>query len=338
MTRPQTAAPRAGTGPDGRNVVGMELAQPGAVLVEEPAWSHLTELLAELIAGGEWPREPHLTLAPPGAQGELDPILTIDDLSNALSYGHVGDSHFSMAKNGHAIDPCRYQDRNGRFAPDRALHALGMGASLHLYNAQNWIPRLGAVGALLSRYLEHQVRAVIFITPPHAQGMGLHSDAHDVLIVQINGAKRWRVHARDEKRAATMADVPVAQAGALHTAAELHTGDLLYVPRGCPHEAQSVDQASVHVSFAIEATTVRQVLLEQCRAILAGDDFDTPLPPRPAARAGHVVDLLSASGHRLMTELANRSQESPATGAASRPSLVASPGDWAAFFDRKGVA
>ena len=50
----------------------------------------------------------------------------------------------------------------------------------------------------LCRQLEAEfscpVQTNIYLTPPNAQGFQTHYDNHDVLVLQVEGAKRWRLY------------------------------------------------------------------------------------------------------------------------------------------------
>jgi bifunctional lysine-specific demethylase and histidyl-hydroxylase NO66 len=70
------------------------------------------------------------------------------------------------------------------------------------------------------------VQANAYLTPPVAQGLNLHGDPHDVFAVQTHGVKRWVVEPPDEPR----------------WELELRPGDVLYLPAGTRHAAQTIDR------------------------------------------------------------------------------------------------
>lgn len=286
----------------------------------------LLQALSAVVADPEWPRTPW---SAPGDGSSA--VLSVPDILRALVYHQPRKNQFSMAKNGRPVDPCAYQSVDGRLDSTRILGLLRRGASLHLYQAHEWIPCLGAVCAELSAYLQHEVRPVVFITPPHERGLGLHTDAHDVLVLQVHGRKRWRVHARMGNEVAERMNIPAEEAGALVLNKDLDVGDVLYVPRACPHVAASLDEISVHVSFVFRPPTLRDVLLGRVREYLAATDFDNQIPPRPMDHPDAVSEAMRGARQRLVSTLsADDMTWAPlVTGIApaSQPEW-----DWATFF------
>ena len=45
----------------------------------------------------------------------------------------------------------------------------------------------------LALELDHPVQINAYLTPPAEQGLDIHFDFHDVIVVQLAGRKRWRV-------------------------------------------------------------------------------------------------------------------------------------------------
>jgi hypothetical protein len=118
----------------------------------------------------------------------------------------------------------------------------------------------------LEKVFLHPVQANIYLTPPGAQGFRVHFDTHDVLVLQVSGAKSWRVW--DDipfplpSRATPWANKqsPVGLAHAL----TLNPGDALYLPRGVMHEAaaQSGDAPSLHITIGFLEASIADLLRE----------------------------------------------------------------------------
>lgn len=94
-----------------------------------------------------------------------------------------------------------------------------------------------------------------YITPPNSQGLAEHFDTHDVFIVQVEGSKKWRLFD-------PVIELPLhEQGGGLSDDTPrnsrrditLHAGDVLYIPRGVLHAAQTGEDASVHLTIALHA-------------------------------------------------------------------------------------
>lgn len=63
--------------------------------------------------------------------------------------------------------------------------------------AQDYAPDLGQLCLKLTEEVSHRVSANLYVTPPRSQGLDRHHDGHDVLILQIDGRKRWRIWKSD---------------------------------------------------------------------------------------------------------------------------------------------
>ncbi|KAF3781090.1 Bifunctional lysine-specific demethylase and histidyl-hydroxylase [Nymphaea thermarum] len=112
--------------------------------------------------------------------------------------------------------------------------------------------------------------ANLYLTPPQAQGLARHCDDHCVFVCQLVGQKKWTVFPRQAAALPRLYE----QSSCLHhldcesgacEGAEflLSEGDILYVPRGCAHEAHTVikdnvagadkvNEFSLHLTLSIE--------------------------------------------------------------------------------------
>ncbi|KAI3672998.1 hypothetical protein L6452_39104 [Arctium lappa] len=109
----------------------------------------------------------------------------------------------------------------------------------------------------------------MYLTPPNSQGLARHRDDHCVLVCQISGVKRWKIFPSPCPRLPRLYE-PVDDLLDLESEFELidgckefllREGDILYIPRGFPHEACTIiDDAkpngnaefSLHLTLAIE--------------------------------------------------------------------------------------
>jgi lysine-specific demethylase/histidyl-hydroxylase NO66 len=130
----------------------------------------------------------------------------------------------------------------------------GMGCTVRLLCPHR---HFGPVHSLLS-LLEHEfgcmVGANAYLTPPgSSQGFAPHYDDVEAFVCQLEGRKRWRVHAplRDAERLprASSRDYDpseLARAGSLPVLdAVLEPGDVLYMPRGWIHHACTLPEAEL---------------------------------------------------------------------------------------------
>ena len=193
-----------------------------------------------------------------------------------------------VAKNGQTLGDRAFTAPGGVGAgiadqvSDSLLVALfGDGATLVLQALHRvWPPIIDFVGALAAE-LGHPVQANAYVTPPQNQGFDDHYDVHDVFVLQVSGAKRWRIHApvwesplRDQPWTDRRAAVQRAAAEPPLIEAVLEPGDCLYLPRGFLHAATALGGVSTHLTLGVHTWT-RYSLAEQLTAqalrSLAGD-------------------------------------------------------------------
>jgi ribosomal protein L16 Arg81 hydroxylase len=100
-----------------------------------------------------------------------------------------------------------------------------------------------------------ETQANLYVTPRGGSGFSCHWDGHDVLVLQLDGKKRWRLHpgAAILPRPSSSGDAYEGEPAAREVT--LAAGDVLYIPRGTPHQASALDEPSVHLTVGLMAVT-----------------------------------------------------------------------------------
>ena len=164
-----------------------------------------------------------------------------------------------------------------------------------------WHP-LAVFCRLLEAALEQPVQANAYYTPHGSQGFAVHHDTHDVLVLQIEGEKRWRIyepllelplkHQRYSPGLGEHGD-PVEELA-------LRAGDTLYLPRGWLHDAETSDTDSLHLTLGITQYT----RLDAIRDALGACEDDVSLRRNVAGQDGD--GLLDALSEQLDAESIER--------------------------------
>jgi hypothetical protein len=106
----------------------------------------------------------------------------------------------------------------------------------------------------LESWLGIHTNANLYFTPPYSQGFESHWDWMEAVIMQVSGSKKWKL---------TRPLVPLSRPDqkwkpkSTHLAEResvevlLQPGDVLWLPRGVIHEAQTQDSASMHITIGI---------------------------------------------------------------------------------------
>ncbi len=168
----------------------------------------------------------------------------------------------------------------GLVDPVRLMALHDEGATVVLQGLQRYWPPVGDLVAELELELGHPCQANAYLTPPGAQGFAVHSDSHDVFVLQTHGTKLWEIHGEGGP-------------GELL----LEPGVVAYLPTGTPHAARAQDAVSLHLTIGVNQLTWRG-LLERVVGDLLAEVPDAHLPAGylddPAALADGLGPHLAA--------------------------------------------
>ena len=151
--------------------------------------------------------------------------------------------------------PAMYRDGSAtpRLRPQALQALLSQGASVVINGVGDLVPQIGRLSDAVERRLGCRVWVNAYLSFGRGSAFKPHWDGHDVLVLQIHGAKRWRSYG-------TPVPYPVAQHNAGTNPGStvvwedtLEPGDALYLPRGEAHSAALEGPNSVHLTIGIEA-------------------------------------------------------------------------------------
>jgi JmjC domain len=249
-----------------------------------------------------------------GAATGRDPsrFATADRLwTDALTRG-LRTPSFRLVRDGATLPPATYCRTAGVghrtiddvVRPNRVLELHAEGATMVLQGLQLTDPLLGRAANNLALALDHPVQINAYLSPASARGLELHFDFHDVFVLQLDGCKRWRVweplpRTRDPVKTRTKIPLPV-----LDELSEpvldltLGTGDCLYLPRGFPHAAETIDAASSHLTIGVLAITWHRAVRHVVDAAVAAGELTASIPPGTLGAAGVAPpDLAGLADH-----------------------------------------
>ncbi|MGZ6039975.1 MAG: JmjC domain-containing protein [Phenylobacterium sp.] len=182
--------------------------------------------------------------------------------------------------------------------PETVRRLYGEGASLVFQQLDRKLAPLAGFCNALSARLGHPCQASAYLSPPGSQGLDVHHDTHDVIVLQLEGDKEFLLFEPVIDQPVPRIDLPQGTVDAAAPVARivLRPGDLLYLPRGVPHCAHSRGAPSLHVTVGILALTWAG-LFER----LSGEMYFIE-PLRRACRAGQVFDAhaLNASAAEMV--------------------------------------
>jgi ribosomal protein L16 Arg81 hydroxylase len=259
-------------------------------------------------------RPPHPPAAP----------MTLADVDAALDSGLLRTPYVELAKAGTTVPEAAYTTSrtvggdpvHGLADPAALLARLDHGATLVLRNTEHWHRPTRALTERLQAELGRRVEAFYFVTPPGGQGLDVHRDDADVLLLQVAGRKRWRVHGGPPD--SSWAPGEVAEPGPVLLEETLGEGEVLYLPRGFAHAAVGDQGLSAHLSLTVREVGSRELYRALQGILLGGERF----PARPLDE-----DALLASGEAMIERFRQRAATVTAAEllAAARAAQCAAP-------------
>lgn len=223
----------------------------------------------------------------------------------SVTAGLFGLDDFEALMAGAPVGPASWlnvvgEDGRARPVPGTAGAAVCLASLYRAYQAgrtllltelqQRWAPIAKICRALESELLGlgvplvHRIGANAYLTPTRSRGFELHYDDHCVLVLQLAGRKRWRVHAPTTELPVTRCDQAMDERSVAPPILEpeLAPGDVLYIPRGFPHAARTTDGSSLHVTLSLHTLTWQALVSDLLRANPA---FRRSVPLRDAQAA-----------------------------------------------------
>lgn len=183
------------------------------------------------------------------------------------------------------------------------LHAYLDGCSLIVNQADRYHPVIYDLCQGLAGAHFHHVFGVVYLTPPNSQAVRLHNDDQDVFLLQVWGRKHWtirnapRLLPYTEEMLGKSSPVPEELVGAPVMSFDMQPHDVLFIPRGFLHEAQTSDESSLHVTITVPTS-------DYCWGVQLAKHLAQSLPP-----AACEASLRSADLEEQLQELLRNWQE-----------------------------
>ncbi|MEV0040066.1 cupin domain-containing protein [Streptomyces sp. NPDC050804] len=212
----------------------------------------------------------------PGADDDLSALmgwdrLGWDDLNDLLARHRLEPPRLRLSADGEVIPQDAYTaplvTRRStvwqRLHPAALHDQLTNGATLVIDAIDELHDGVRYLASALEAALRTQVQVNAYASWTGREGFGVHWDDHDVVVVQISGAKRWKVYG--PTRVSPMhQDVAEPEVPPEKPVDEfvLTAGDMLYLPRGWWHSvAASEGERSLHLTCGLTTTTGADLLI-----------------------------------------------------------------------------
>ncbi|MEV6863510.1 cupin domain-containing protein [Streptosporangium subroseum] len=231
-----------------------------------PATGSLAETVAEHLGTdfrAQVFRRTHHVIV--GAVADPTAVVSFAALNDIIADHRLEPPRLRLSQAGEALPQHRYAiAQTGRrnvvwhkIQPAELHQRLAEGSTLVLDAIDELCPPIGALAAQIERTLRTGVQVNAYASWTAAEGFGTHWDDHDVVVVQIEGAKRWKIYGPTRPHP-TYRDVqdPEVPTGDPIDEFVLHPGDMLYLPRGHWHAVTASEGVrSLHLTCGLQTTT-----------------------------------------------------------------------------------
>lgn len=160
-------------------------------------------------------------------------------------------------------------------------------------------------------------------------GVGPHVDSYDVFLLQVQGARRWRIGPlRTARDAALLPDVPLRILARFEPTEDwlLEPGDMLYLPPGWGHEGTAEKGECMTASIGFRAPARAEIAREVLGRLLEHEDEARPLLYRdPAQPATAAPGLIPPALQQFAADAVQRALREPRALAAALGEALTEP-------------
>jgi len=185
-------------------------------------------------------------------------LFDFDDLDNILSSRKLVYPSLKIFKNGVELPKSVFEkidESNGMSYADipKSFILFDKGHSLILNRIDRLDSKLNSLSRALESDLQMEAQVNLYLTPPNNFGFDIHYDTHDVFILQLEGTKDWTLYDSEIPLVTDQLQIKKrAQESFVEESNYLLTpGDVLYLPRGKYHRAESTSETSMHLTIGI---------------------------------------------------------------------------------------
>ncbi|MCY4181420.1 MAG: hypothetical protein OXF43_00830 [Gammaproteobacteria bacterium] len=241
-------------------------------------------------------------------------LLSLNRLDEIIASAELPGPSLTMARSKPPLERADYTFKSGNINRGAVIRHFQRGATLILNQLQRADESLAEFCRALEEVFSCRVQTNAYLTPPGSQGFNTHFDDHDVFIIQVSGAKRWRLYEKpvENPYRGEGFDSSEHSAGKLDEEFLLREGECLYIPRGLMHDASSHgDAPSLHITTGLLVKKWADLMLEAVAEVaLRNPKFRRSLPPGFAG-PGEGAAALETQFRELVGEFAEQAHFEP---------------------------
>lgn len=243
-------------------------------------------------------------------------LLSLTDLDQIVTGNGIRFPTLQLIKDGQRFQKHEYlydipygkDTFEGVIDPHQVLSAYADGTTLLLHALHIWWPQVIALSRNLEKAFSQPITANVYFTPEESQGLPAHYDRHDVFVIQVAGAKHWRIYG---PRAEFPFEVGAYDTSLIHQDELLHKidlemGDLIYLPRGFTHDVRTIDSFSAHITVGVVGYTWYHLLARTLEKVALEDGRFRQMLPRGYVEDPNAADKLADTFAELLQGFAEQ--------------------------------
>ena len=205
-----------------------------------------------------------------------DAIFSIYSFDTVLEYGKPKGGNLRVVKNQEPLLPTKYENTDGSLNLNQIYAAYADGYTVVINEMNKYCAPINNLVHNMRHSLSHNVKANAYLTPANQKALSPHYDTHDVFVLQISGKKHWHFYDDTNFKTPLLNSFqPIFKPEQLSGKKEVtvKAGDLMYIPRGLPHEAYTSDESSLHLTIGVYPIQYVDVFAKAFQS-LAQQDID----------------------------------------------------------------
>lgn len=189
-------------------------------------------------------------------------IFNIKDVDTILDKSRPSGSSIRVVKNQDPLPKHKYENSDGSLNLNQLYASYSDGYTIVVNEIERFWKPLRQLCHNMQNTLSHKTVANMYLTPANQKALKPHYDTHDVFVIQIHGEKYWKLYDADYPTPILNSHQPIFQSDQLQNEINIKVtaGDMLYIPRGVPHEAITKDESSIHLTIGVYPTQWMDVI------------------------------------------------------------------------------
>lgn len=120
-------------------------------------------------------------------------LLSMKEIDNIICFANLRSGDIETDSLNRSSD-FKYSDSHTVPSINHLYQAYSQGHTLLIHELQYHWKAIAAFCCRLEQFLNHPVNANLYLTPKNSQAYPAHFDLNDVFILQLEGAKLWRIY------------------------------------------------------------------------------------------------------------------------------------------------